>query len=160
MAWQKRANALADFPPGSASGGDSYGIILQLQDVDSGSLNWSDIHDVLTKKPPTYGVDRNKLYRIRRFENGEMQPKNKPDEGDDDGQLSTDQLLFDRVAMKTDLENRTPKFTGYAFQIGLGRVQNYEKVGSKITMPQGRGKLNGIRESRKMVEEINDILDQ
>jgi hypothetical protein len=153
IACKRGAKAQTNFIPGSGSGGDVYGIILQLADADDpGNESWKKIDDVLKATPTYLNTSRSSVYRVRRFNEGV------PDGSEDDGKLSKEHLLFDQDALTKDLDKDHRKFSGYAFQIGVGRIQSYDTLGSKVTMPQGRVKLNEIRESRKMVEEINNIL--
>jgi hypothetical protein len=135
-----------------ATSGDAYGIILQISGDD-----WAKLQDVLkTGSTLNKGADRKKLYRVRPFTSGE--PGKPSHAGDFDGGLPTEQLLFDEDAMIKKLQNR--KFIGWAFQIGIGGSDNYQKIPSgAVTMPQGRGKVN-MRESKEMVEEVNEALAQ
>lgn len=135
--------------------GDAYGIILQ---IATPPPQWGEIQDVLRSSPMYAGTDRDLLYRIRRFATGTEQPTPSPGpQNIDAGNLPEDQLLFDHD--KTVERLKKSQFTGYAFQIGVGGKESYKKLPKQIpNMPQGRGKVN-MRESREMVEEIDDILN-
>jgi hypothetical protein len=126
----------------SSTSGDSYGIIFQL-DGDP-PPQWKDIQKVLNATGVYKDAHRDELYRIRPFKGGVA--------GKDLGKLPIDQLLFENQKIPDN-------FTGYTIQVGVGGKDSYQKVPPNMAiMPQGRGRVN-MRESRLMVEAINDILE-
>ncbi len=144
------------------------GGILLWADIDQ--VKWGKIKEVLGRKSETDGASqRSELFRLRRYS-----PDNPPV---DEGGTLCDAVLI-RSIDDVDKHAATEKFKGYAVQIGLGAVADFEtrmtdaekpgeSGGKKDPTPTPEpGKLmphahfqENIAESQKMVDEVNAILD-
>ncbi len=143
------------------------GLLLWTQ-LDEGK--WTQIKDVLKKKSDTPGASkRSKLFRLRRYD-----PPNDPVD-EENGELDDAILVYDVADL--DAQAKRDGFKGHAIQIGLGAIEDFQEIDSRkkdsptptptpeetstsggTKMPQAHFRQN-IIESRKMVKEINDILN-
>lgn len=131
-----------------------YGIILRATNTDIGSQKWTAIDGVLKATSKTPHADpREKLYRVREFNNGDPVPVG----GMDEGTLDKTALLEDYDATISDL--KTKSFTGHAFQIGVGTKERSKRIPkNEPNTPQAHHRLN-ILESKEMVKEVDDVLN-
>jgi hypothetical protein len=135
-----------------------YGIVLRATNTDIDSQKWTEIVRVLKAPSETPNADsRDKLFRIREFNEGHLVPVPDPvpPDGLPEGMLEKSALLEDYDATILELENG--KFTGHAFQIGVGTVERSKRVPKGPDTPQAHNRKN-ILESKKMVEEVNPFL--
>lgn len=133
-----------------------YGIILRATNTDIDSQKWTGIEGVLKAASLTPHADsRDKLYRIREFDNGNLVPI--PLGGLPEGTLDKMALLEDYDATISNL--KTNSFTGHAFQIGVGAMERSKRIPkSGLNMPQAHYRQN-ILESKEMVKKVDDVLN-
>lgn len=145
---------------GSGGSDDAkYGIIIQ---DDLTPAQWTAVYNVVNGTAAYSAANRKELYRIGHFIKGKEVPPSPPDPHSDpndldSGHLPVNQLLGDKDKI---IQNLPIDFTGYAFQIGVGGKDSFQRFPiTAPSMPQAHGKIN-MRESKEMVEEVNDVLNQ
>ncbi len=137
-------------------------------DIDQAT--WDKIKGVLGQDPATDGASkRSELYRLRKYD-----PDNPPE---DVGGTLCDAMLI-RTIKDVDEYAAAQKFKGYAVQIGLGAIADFETRMTEAEKPGERGGKKdptptpepgkmmphahfqeNIIESKKMVDEVDAILD-
>lgn len=130
--------------------------------------HWDEIAGILHKDSGIEGVDRKKLFRVRKYVPGQP-PVDDPKDG------TLDETMLIEEVKDADARALDRKFRGHAIQIGLGVALNFQAVppsatpseessstpppetGGGARMPQAHFRAN-IEESKKMVDEVNDVL--
>jgi hypothetical protein len=128
-----------------------YGIILRATNNDINEDHWTKIQAVLDRDPPVHEhADRKMLYRIRTFDQGAIVG------GEHPGELAEAQLLEDPKIVELE----TAKFSGHAFQIGVGASERSKRIPkSQLDTSHAHLRLN-ISESKEMVKEVDAVLNQ
>lgn len=91
-------------------------------------------------------VKRKQLYRIRKYVSGNS--------SNVEGGALPDKYLIEDSATVDDL---LANFTGYAFQIGIGRSENFETVPGQIDTPSAHVRQK-IKESQTLIKEVKKVL--
>lgn len=127
--------------------------------------HWDEISGILRKNTGVTGVDRKKLFRIRKYVPGQP-PVDDPKDG------ALDETMLIEEVKDADARALEGKFRGHAIQIGLGVALNFRAVPPTATPSEGTpppetgggGKMpqahfrGNIEESQKMVDEVNEEL--
>lgn len=129
--------------------------------------HWDEISGILQKNTDIPGVERKKLFRVRKYVPGQ------PPVDDPEGKL--DETMLIEEVKDVDARALKRKFSGHAIQIGLGVALNFRAVPPSATpseessstpspdtggsgkMPQAHFRAD-IVESQKMVNEVNEEL--
>lgn len=149
----------------------SHGLlILPKGDHPKIESHWKEIVAILHKASAVDGVDRKKLFRIRKYAFGQPPVDDPNDRGLDDT------LLVEEVK-NADAKALREKFNGHAIQIGLGAKLDLQTIppgdtsyeegesspspdtGGAGRMPQAHFQAN-ILESQAMVDEVNKVLSR
>ena len=145
-------------------------VILPSGDHAKLEANWDKVAAILHEKSDIPGVDRRKLFRIRKYIPGQP-PVNDPADG-----MLEDSSLVEEIN-DSDAKALREHFKGHAIQIGLAAQLDFqtvppeatpseehapslksEKGGKTVKMPQAHYQAN-IVESQKMVDEVNAALN-
>ncbi len=149
---------------------DEKGGIFVWKDIDS--VKWDKIKEVLGRDSGPGASRRSELYRLRKYNPGST-PENAGD-----GTLCDAMLI--RTIAEVDEHAAQTNFKGFAVQIGLGALADYQvqEAGDDKSRPGGKKETptptptaeferlmphahlpENIIESQKMVEEVNAVLD-
>ncbi len=151
-----------------------HGLVLLPEKTDGADhqnieKHWREIDEILHKDSGVDGVDRKKLFRLRKYVPGQP-PVDDPKDG------ALDETMLIEEVKEADARALDRKFKGHAIQIGLGVALDYQAVPPGATpseesasspppetggggkMPQAHFRAN-IVESDEMVHEVNDVLE-